>query len=169
MKSCCKALCITFHVDSLSAPVRDNLVRPSRRWFRIFQRTRSRASVTAGPTWPYSGKGLNQHCAFNDVRYLWTDGSYTTNTNVGAPAWGWIGAGGDTYLIRDGPWRVGQSGPNSGDYLGLAGNPYGAGAPPPLSGTHAAHTRILGENYASCHAQSARTQLHGGYGSRISL
>ncbi len=110
------------------------------------------------------GAGVNQHCAFNDVRYLWADGSYAVDPTAGAPAWGWIGAGGDTYLIRGGPWRVGQSGPNVGDYFGLAGDPYAAGAPPPLSGTSGAHTRILGENYASCHAQSARTQLHGGYG-----
>jgi hypothetical protein len=112
----------------------------------------------------YRGSGTNQHCAFNDVRYLWTDGTYTTNEGAGAPAWGWIGTGGDTYLIRGGPWRVGQSGPNSHDFLGLAGDPYGAGAPPPPSGTPAQHTRILGENYASCSSQSSMTQLFGGYG-----
>ena len=88
---------------------------------------------------------------------------------MGAPAWGWIGKGGDTYVIlgsiADGvTYRVGQNGPNSGDYLGLAGNPYAAGAPAPLSGTATAHTKILGGNYASCTAQTARTQLHGGYG-----
>jgi hypothetical protein len=110
----------------------------------------------------YRGSGSNQHCAFNDVRYLWTDGTYTTSG--GAPAWGWIGAGGDTYLIRGGPWRVGQSGPNAHDSLGLAGDPYGAGAPPPPSGTPAQHTRILGENYESCGSQSKMTQLFGGYG-----
>jgi hypothetical protein len=112
----------------------------------------------------YRGSGTNQHCAFNDVRYLWTDGTYTTNEGAGAPAWGWIGTGGDTYLIRGGPWRVGQSGPTSHDFLGLAGDPYGAGAPPPPSGTPAQHTRILGENYESCGSQSKMTQLYGGYG-----
>ncbi len=118
----------------------------------------------------YRGKGVNQHCAFNDVRYLWADGSYTNNPAAGSPAWGWIGSGGDTYLIRgslaDGvSWRVGYSGPNiSSNYqLGLAGNPYGSGAPPPPSGTSSQHTRILGENYASCHSASAKTQLHGGF------
>ncbi len=118
----------------------------------------------------YRGKGENQHCAFNDVRYLWADGSYTNNPTAGSPAWGWIGSGGDTYLIRgslaDGvSWRVGYSGANiSSDYhLGLAGNPYGSGAPPPPSGTTSQHTRILGENYASCHSASAKTQLHGGF------
>ncbi len=116
------------------------------------------------------GTGVNQHCAFNDVRYLWTDGSYTNDPNAGSPKWGWIGSGGDTYIVRgsiaDGvSWRVGQSGPNVNDYFGgLAGNPYGSGAPPPLSGISAQHTRILGGNYASCHSASAKTQLHGGYG-----
>jgi hypothetical protein len=117
----------------------------------------------------YRGKGVNQHCAFSDVRDLWTDGSYTVNAAAGAPVWGWIGAGGDTYLIRGSigtnvSYRVGQSGPNPRDGFGLRGDPYGAGAPPPPSGTPSQHTRILGENYASCRSPSARTQLHGGYG-----
>ena len=117
----------------------------------------------------YPGKGTNQHCAFKDARSLWTDGSYANSAKVGAPAWGWIGAGGDTYLlhgsIADGvSYRVGQSGPDSHDYYGLAGDPYSAGAPPPPSGTAAAHTKILGENYGKCTARTARTQLHGGYG-----
>jgi Chitobiase/beta-hexosaminidase C-terminal domain len=37
---------------------------------------------------PYPGSGVNQNCAFNDIRYLWTDGSYTADSNIGAPAWG---------------------------------------------------------------------------------
>ena len=117
----------------------------------------------------YHGKGVNQHCAFSDVRDLWTDGSYTVNPNAGAPAWGWIGTGGDTYILRgsiaDGvSYRIGQNGPNPSDSFGLHGNPYGAGAPPALSGTPTQHTRILGANYASCRSPSAKTQLHGGYG-----
>jgi hypothetical protein len=116
----------------------------------------------------YPGRGHNQHCAFNDVRWLWTDGSYTTDPNAGAPKWGWIIAGGDTVVVRGGPWRIGNNGPNSSDYFGLAGSPYSAGAPPIPSGTSARHTRILGENYASC---SSKTQLFGGYavGSVLSL
>ncbi len=163
MKSCCKALCLLF-MGIVCLPLFGTTWYIRRDGGSRYSANALKGQCDGRADVAYSGKGLNQHCAFNDVRYLWTDGSYTTNTNVGAPAWGWIGVGGDTYLIRDGPWRVGQSGPNSGDYFGLAGNPYGAGAPPPLSGTYAAHTRILGENYASCHAQSARTQLHGGYG-----
>jgi hypothetical protein len=112
----------------------------------------------------YPGHGTNQHCAFNDVRYLWTDGTYTTTaTQASFPSYGWIGNGGDTYIIRGGPWRVGQNGPNAKDGFGLAGNPYDAGAPAPLSGTPEHHTRILGENYANCSA-SNKTQLFGGYG-----
>ncbi|MCL2659729.1 MAG: chitobiase/beta-hexosaminidase C-terminal domain-containing protein [Acidobacteriaceae bacterium] len=116
---------------------------------------------------PYPGAGVDQDCAFNDIRSLWTDGSYTTSTTAGAPAWGWIGSSGDTYLIDctgGALCRIGQSGPNSGDWYGLAGNPYGAGAPPPISGTAEAHTRILGINYAGCSSPEAKTQVHGGYG-----
>jgi len=110
----------------------------------------------------YPGSGSNQHCAFNDVRYLWTDGSYTTDPKAGAPAWGWIGTGGDTYIIRGGPWRVGQSGSGNNQGLGLQGDPYDSGAPPPLSGTAAQHTRILGENFAGC-STANKTQLFGGF------
>ena len=53
---------------------------------------------------PYPGKGSNQHCAFNDYRYLYSDGTY--NNKV------WLISGGDTVIIRGGPWRVGQNGPN---------------------------------------------------------
>ena len=34
---------------------------------------------------PYSGSGVNQHCAFKDVRMLWSDGSYNYGTSF--PAW----------------------------------------------------------------------------------
>jgi hypothetical protein len=117
----------------------------------------------------YSGSGTNQHCAFNDIRYLWTDGSYCTDNSSTSTCWVWIGNGGDTYLIRGSlgtgvTYRIGQNGPNPGDWFGLAGNPYGAGIPVPPSGTASAHTKILGENFANCSGQSARTQLHGGYG-----
>ncbi len=117
----------------------------------------------------YPGSGTNRHCAYKDVRSLWTDGSYVTSEHAGAPAWGWVGASGDTYILRgsiaDGvSYRIGQTGPSAHDYFGLAGDPYGAGAPPPISGTPTAHTRILGGNYGHCTAQTARTQLHGGYG-----
>jgi len=116
---------------------------------------------------PYPGSGVNQHCAFNDVRYLWTDGTYNNMA--------WVGSGGDTFIIRgsiaDGvTYRIGWENnsnaydPLTDNYWGIAGNPYGSGMPAPPSGTASAHTRILGGNYGNCHAQNARTQLHGGYG-----
>ena len=123
---------------------------------------------------PYPGRGANQHCAFKDVRYLWADGSYAAG-GASFPAWGWIGKGGDTYLIRGSlktgvSYRVGWNN-NADSYdantrtrWGLAGDPYGSGAPSPPSGTQSQHTRILGENFAACRAASAKTQLHGGYG-----
>lgn len=118
----------------------------------------------------YPGSGVNQHCAFNDVRYFWTDGvTYCTDNSATSTCWTWIGQGGDTFIVRGSigtgvTYRIGANGPNSGDWFGLPGNPYGAGVPTPHSGTASAHTKILGENFASCSAQSARTQLHGGYG-----
>lgn len=109
----------------------------------------------------YSGQGVNQHCAFNDVRYLWYDGAYTVAAADGFPRYGWVGKGGDTYIVKGAPWRVGQSGPTVNDGFGMAGNPY-ASPPPPPSGTASAHTRLLGENWASCSAAN-KTQLFGGY------
>jgi hypothetical protein len=119
---------------------------------------------------PYPGSGNNRHCAFKDVRYLWSDGSYTYGKDL--PGWGWIGSGGDTYIIRGSigtgvSYRVGW---NSSKYCdptgcwGITGDSAASGAPPPPSGSAAQHTRILGENYASCHSASAKTQLHGGWG-----
>ncbi len=115
---------------------------------------------------PYPGSGVDQDCAFNDIRYLWTDASYVTDNAAGAPAWGWIGSSGDTYLIDcsgGAKCRVGQNGPNTGDYFGLAGNPYAAGAPAPISGTPGAHTKIFGVNYQSCSSAAAKAHVNGGY------
>ncbi len=120
---------------------------------------------------PYPGSGVNKHCAFKDVRYLWSDGSYTYGKAF--PGWGWIGSGGDTYIIRGSigtgvAWRVGWN--SAATYCdptgcwGITGDRAASGAPPPPSGTATQHTRILGENYASCHSASAKTQLHGGWG-----
>jgi len=118
---------------------------------------------------PPVGKTPNQRCAFSDVRYLWQDASYTTGTTF--PSWGWIGTGGDTYMIMGSiasgaTNRIGASWPSPAVYdgWGIAGNGAASGMPPPPSGTAAQHTRILGQNYASCTSQTARTQLHGGAG-----
>jgi hypothetical protein len=108
----------------------------------------------------YPGSGANQNCAFGDVRYLWTDGSYGN--------WGWVGAGGDKYLVNcPTDCRVGYSGPNdsSSDYfLGRPGDPASSGAPVPPSGTANAHTQILGANFANCASDSAKAHINGGYG-----
>jgi hypothetical protein len=115
---------------------------------------------------PSAHSGVNKHCAFNDVRMLWQDGSYSTGKTF--PSWGWVIAGGDTVIIRGSigtgvSYRIGWNGPKY-DGWGIAGDSISSGAPPPPSGTAEQHTRILGENYASCHSASAKTQLHGGWG-----
>src|ERR1035441_5118031 len=40
----------------------------------------------------YRGSGTNQHCAFNDIRYMWMDGTYASSA--------WIISGGDTVVVR---------------------------------------------------------------------
>jgi len=114
----------------------------------------------------YPGSGVNQHCAFKDIRALWADGSYTTSA-VGYPKWGWVGQGGDTYII-DCPadCRIGYNGPNSNNYSpgALAGEPYKSGAPPALNGTADRHTRILGRNWEHCQSDESKAHLNGGYG-----
>jgi hypothetical protein len=124
----------------------------------------------------YPGTGVNQPCAFNDVRMLYQDGSYTTGTTF--PSWGWVIASGDTVIIRGSigtgvTYRIGwndnfSTSPycdaNGFNCWGLTGDPFDSGMPPPPSGTASQHTRILGENYAACTNQTDRTQLHGGWG-----
>ncbi len=117
---------------------------------------------------PYPGKGVNQHCAWNTPLWLTSTGEYDNGTNQG-----WAIAGGDTVILRDGPWRLGW------DTLGTQLNAewtaklgrliyFGAGnvtgLPVPPAGTAAQPTRILGENYASCHDPAKRTQIFGGLG-----
>jgi hypothetical protein len=131
-----------------------------------FSANQSNGQCNGTSSAPYPGVGANQNCAFKDIRSLWTDGTYTTNSSAGAPAWGWIGSSGDTYLIdcsAGAQCRIGQNGPNSGDYYGLAGDPYDAGIPRPINGTPAAHTRVLGVNYASCTSPAAKAHINGGF------
>jgi len=134
----------------LSPPLRHDLVCTTGRG------TRYSTNVTSGQCdgkadAPYPGSGVNKHCAFKDVRYLWSDGSYTYGKAF--PGWGWIGSGGDTYIIRGSigtgvAWRVGWN--SAATYCdptgcwGLTGDAIGSGAPPPPSGTATQHTRILG-------------------------
>jgi hypothetical protein len=116
----------------------------------------------------YSGTGTNQHCAFNDYRYLWDDRSYGNDA--------WVIAGGDTVIIRGGPWRVGfNQGQSPNDVWCSGGNGNNACINPTIpAGTPTQHTRILGENYASCStgnamSKSSLTQIFGGYGVWMAL
>ena len=114
---------------------------------------------------PYRGNGVDQHCAFSDYRYLWDDQSYRSNA--------WVIAGGDTVIVRGGPWRVGfdaATGKGAGYTWCFGGQgPYGCSNPTIPSGTPSRHTRILGENYQAC-ANGSRTdrskltQIFGGFG-----
>ena len=125
----------------------------------------SGATTTDGTvTWTSGGAApYNQHCPFKDMRFFWADGTYTTGSTF--PGWGWIGAGGDTYIVEgtSHAYRIGYSGPNANDYyLSIAGGPTHS-PPAPLSGTAGAHTVIEGSNFASCTSDSAKTPLQGGY------
>jgi hypothetical protein len=119
------------------------------------------------------GTAQGQHCAFNDYRFLWDDQTYNNDA--------WVIAGGDTVIIRGGPWRVGWDAATCP--LDSNGNPikqgcgagytwaYGGAAiqnPVIPAGTASQHTRILGENFASCSATN-KTQIFGGFGIRTPL
>lgn len=102
----------------------------------------------------YRGHGSMQPCAFKHPQYLFTNDEYGDKR--------WIVSGGDTILLRGGPYRMGYRGPNTKDFWGLCpGDPYGCSMPPMPSGSGEHPTRLLGENYASC---DKKTQLFGGYG-----
>jgi hypothetical protein len=118
---------------------------------------RSQCSGLADKAYP--GSGTNQPCGFKDVRYLWADGTYGNKK--------WVIAGGDAVVVRDGPWRVGQNGPNASDSFGNdPGDPYSAGAPPIPSGSADHPTRFFGENWANC---TKKTELFGGYAVSVVL
>jgi len=130
----------------------------------------------------YAGTGTNQHCAFNDMRLLWTSGAFCNDGSSSSPCWKWVIAGGDTAIVRSciqysttnpfpaipgssGPCGIGSQGPTGTDWgLNLAGDNNNGGWPIPPNGTSGQHTKILGGNFASCTAQSARTQVVGTYG-----
>lgn len=107
---------------------------------------------------PYPGSGVNQRCAFNDFRSLYDDHTYGKI--------GWVIAGGDTVILRGGPWRVGfEQGLTANDVWCQGLDGASSCTPPPIpSGTAAMPTRILGEHYGKCESDAAKTQLHGGYG-----
>ena len=112
----------------------------------------------------YSGSGRNQHCAFNDFRFLYDDQSYGGGSN-------WVISGGDTVILRGGPWRIGFNQGNSpNDKWCLGGNgQINCYNPVIPAGTPTQHTRILGENYGSCNTsvgttdRTKLTQIFGGF------
>jgi hypothetical protein len=110
----------------------------------------------------YGGVGTNQHCAFNDYRFLYDDQSYGNRA--------WVIAGGDTVILRGGPWRVGfNQGISSNDKWCFGGSgPFDCSNPNVPAGTPTQHTRILGENYGSCNATN-KTQIFGGFGVTVAL
>lgn len=122
----------------------------------------------------YPGSGSNQHCAFNDVRYMWMDGTYGNSA--------WVIAGGDTVVIEgctagadqqnpDAPHcRVGWDTAKGGGICQGVNAFQGCSMPPPPSGTAAQHTRILGECAVKGTCNSGNTtnranlaQLYGGF------
>ena len=114
---------------------------------------------------PYPGTGINQHCAFNDYRFLWDD-----QATYGVKKW--VIAGGDTVILDDKTqWRVGFD-PNMPSYpqwdWGGQGQ-YLAVNPTIPAGTPEQHTRILGRNWQTCSANNVAdrtrmSQIFGGLG-----
>jgi hypothetical protein len=119
----------------------------------------------------YRGSGVNQHCAFNDFRYLYDDKGYN---GISAA---WVIAGGDTVIVRgchnpgnNGECRIGGDPPGVKDSWCVGGpGMQGCSAGPIPSGTALQPTRILGEHYASCSTdnvtiRSRLTKFFGGNG-----
>jgi hypothetical protein len=119
----------------------------------------------------YSGAGVDQHCAFNDVRWLWDD-QHSYNQLQ------WVISGGDTVIIDNtNQWRIGYDTDGTGREkwcLGWSGGPYGCFNPTIPAGSATQPTRILGRNYASCNVgnkadKTEMTQIFGGHGVTTAL
>ena len=102
----------------------------------------------------YPGNGVNQPCALNDPRFLYSDGT--------SAAYQWIIAGGDTVLLRGGPWRIGATAVMGCGPFAANCSSDSATIPPPPAGSITQPTIIRGENYANCIAKP-KTQLFGGF------
>ncbi len=92
---------------------------------------------------------------------------YQDRTSYESYGQGWMISGGDTVIVRQNPagYTIGQD--NNGTFGGpsnCVGANYGCYMPTIPSGTAAKHTQILGENYASCTSDAAKTLLHGTWG-----
>ena len=164
-------------------------VRSPITWFiRTDGGTEYSAAVTTGQCngqydAAYPGSGVNQNCAFNDVRYLWSDNSGAANA--------WVMAGGETAVIRGCTALAAQMNPSNpncrlgydNNYSGAPpnswcgyGNPNGSCYNPPIPpGSAAQPTKILGQcaygtytctpinnNYP--YATHNEAQLFGGFG-----
>lgn len=127
----------------------------------------------------YPGRGINRHCAFNDLRFLWDDQTYGNRA--------WVISGGDTVVIEGcssnrnqlhpsvPACRIGWDadiGPGAGRTwcFGGAGNT-ACYNPPIPSGTASRPTRILGVcavrgtcNSGSITNRGKLTQIFGGLG-----
>jgi Bacterial Ig-like domain (group 3)/Bacterial Ig-like domain (group 2) len=113
----------------------------------------------------YPGTGVNQPCAVANLRDLWAD-RVSPNKEL------WMIGPGDTVIVRQktGGYNIGMD-QQTAIYGGTAIVPINCGNPdcymPTIpSGTASQHTRILGENYASCHADSSKSQLNVSWGSK---
>ena len=98
----------------------------------------------------YPGKGTNRPCAVRTLRDLYADG--VTHLHMA-----WMIEGGDTVIVRQNPagYHVAFDRPSTPTncedvYCDLPSIP---------SGTASQHTRILGENFAKCHDDAAKTLL----------
>jgi hypothetical protein len=98
----------------------------------------------------YPGTGTNQNCAFNDVRYMWMDGSFGNSQ--------WVMAGGDTLVIRGCTALAGQQNPDNphcrvgldnanatGIFCQGVSQPWGCDMAPPPDGSVSQNTKILGQ------------------------
>jgi Putative Ig domain len=135
----------------------------------------------------YPGSGANQHCAFNDVRYMWDDGTIGN--------WGWVISGGDTVVVEGCAASAGQQNPSSPNCRigwdnnlnnstanpwcwyapGNYGSNLGCYNPTIPAGTSGAHTRILGLCAYNNNCTPVKTypytgnnltQLFGGFGNQ---
>lgn len=105
----------------------------------------------------YPGQGVNQACAVGNLTYLWLD-------QVSYAKVGWMISGGDTVVVRQksGGYSIGSTALNG--QPNCPGDTADCYMPTIPAGTAVRHTRILGENYASCHADTAKTKLLMDYG-----
>ena len=104
----------------------------------------------------YSGSGINQHCAAVDLQALWINGGI------------WVIAGGDVVIVRQNTAPGYRNGPTNAAgttpiYCNTVGN-QNCYMPSVPAGSTGNPTQILGENYASCVADSSKTNMFGGFG-----